>query len=41
VEKGAGYNFVMRGDHNLVEPADTARAKFRRPATKLWRNISS
>jgi hypothetical protein len=31
----------MRGDHNLVEPVIPARAKFRCPATKLWRNISS
>jgi hypothetical protein len=41
VDKAQTCNFVMRGDHNLVEPVIPARAKFRCPATKLWRNILS
>ena len=41
VDKAGACNFVMRGDHNLVKPVITARAKFRCPATELWRNIFS
>jgi len=41
VDKVEARNFVMRGDHNLVEPENPARAKFTGSATQLWRNIFS
>jgi hypothetical protein len=39
VEKAWARSFVMRSDHNLVEPVTTAIAKFMSSATVVLRNI--